>query len=81
MSDVLGSLNWQVALNYLDDILVWGTTWTEHIRRLRQVLQRLQEVGILLNPEKCTFGVHCVEFLGYVSETLIIDRRGNPVHQ
>ena len=66
MSGVLGSLNWQVALCYLDDILVWGTTWTEHIQRLRQVLQRLQEVGMLLNPEKCTFGVRRIEFLGHV---------------
>ena len=66
MSGVLGSLNWQVALCYLDDILVWGTTWTEHIQRLRQVLQRLQEVGTLLNPEKCTFGVRRIEFLGHV---------------
>ena len=66
MSGVLGSLNWKVALFYLDDILVWGTTWTEHIQRLRQVLQRLQEVGMLLNPEKCTFGVRRIEFLGHV---------------
>ena len=66
MSGVLGSLNWQVALCHLDDILVWGTTWTEHIQRLRQVLQRLQEVGMLLNPEKCTFGVCRIEFLGHV---------------
>ena len=66
MSGVLGSQNWQVALFYLDDILVWGTTWTEHIQRLRQVLQRLQEVGMLLNPEKCTFGVRRIEFLGHV---------------
>ena len=57
MSGALGSLNWQVALCYLDDILVWGATWTEHMQRLRLVLQRLQEVGMLLNPEKCTFGV------------------------
>ena len=66
MSGALGSLNWQVALCYLDDILVWGATWTEHMQRLRLVLQRLQEVGMLLNPEKCTFGVRRIEFLDHV---------------
>ena len=66
MSGVLGSLNWEVALCYLDDILVWGTTWAEHLQRLRKVLQRIREVGMLLNPEKCTFGVRQIEFLGHV---------------
>ena len=66
MSGVLGSLNLQVALCHLDDIFVWGTTRTEHMKRLRQVLQRLQEVGILLNPENCTFRVRRIEFLGHV---------------
>ena len=66
MSGVLGSLNWEVALCYLDDILVWGTTWAEHLQRSRKVLQRIREVGMLLNPEKCTFGVRQIEFLGHV---------------
>ena len=66
MSGVLGSLNWEAALCYLDDILVWGTTWAEHLQRLRKFLQRIREVGMLLNPEKCTFGVRQIEFLGHV---------------
>ena len=68
MSGVLGSLNWEAALCYLDDILVWGTTWAEQPlrKRLRKFLQRIREVGMLLNPEKCTFGVRQIEFLGHV---------------
>ena len=63
MSGVLGSLNWEVALCYLDDILVRGTTWAEHLQRLQKVEEG---VGMLLNPEKCTFGVRQIEFLGHV---------------
>ena len=44
----------------------WGTTWTEYMRRPRPVLQRIQEVGMLLSPKKCRFGVRCIEFLGHV---------------
>lgn len=66
MSGVLGSLNWQVALCYLDDILVWGTTWSEHSDVSGKYFKGYRRVGMLLNPEKCTFGVHCIEFLGHV---------------
>ena len=66
LMSVLSSLNWEVALCYLDDILVWGTTWAEHLQRLRKVLQRTREVGMLLNPKKCTFGVRQIEFLEHV---------------
>lgn len=65
MSGVLGAVNWQEALCYLDDIHVCGTTRTEHMQCLRKVLQRLQ-MGMLLNPEKCTFGVCGIEFFGHV---------------
>ena len=56
MSGLLGSLNWEAALCYLDDILVWGTTWAEHVQRLQKVLQRIREAGMLLKPKKCTLG-------------------------
>eukprot|EP00117_Sycon_ciliatum_P016905 scpid45335/ scgid16129/ Retrovirus-related Pol polyprotein from transposon 297; Protease; Reverse transcriptase; Endonuclease len=68
MSAILGQgeLNWTAALCYLDDVLVWGRSWTEHNSRLREVLSKLRSAGVLLNPDKCCFGVREVEFLGHV---------------
>ena len=66
MSAILGELNWTAALCYLDDVLVWGRSWTEHNSRLREVLSKLRSAGVLLNPDKCCFGVREVEFLGHV---------------
>eukprot|EP00117_Sycon_ciliatum_P041508 scpid45029/ scgid1237/ Retrovirus-related Pol polyprotein from transposon 297; Protease; Reverse transcriptase; Endonuclease len=42
MSAILGQgeLNWTAALCYLDDVLVWGRSWTEHNSRLREVLSK-----------------------------------------
>ena len=66
MSAILGELNWSAALCYLDDVLVWGRTWREHSERLREVLNKLRNAGVLLSPTKCCFGVREVEFLGHV---------------
>ena len=55
-----------VAQCLMDDILVHGTTREEHDKRLRLVLQRLQDLGMTLNSEKCTFAQSSVQFLGHV---------------
>ena len=41
MSAILGECNFVEALCYLDDILVWGRTWDEHITRLNKVLTKM----------------------------------------
>ena len=40
---------------YVDDILITGRNDEEHKTNLEQVLQRLQQAGIRLNPEKAQF--------------------------
>ena len=50
---------------YIDDILVTGTTVAEHDSNLEEVLKRLQEHGIRLKQEKCSFFKDSVEYLGH----------------
>ena len=50
---------------YLDHTLVTGITDAEHIRRLREVLRRLQAHGVRLSTEKCSFFQDSVEYLGH----------------
>lgn len=63
MESVVAGLDGVVV--YLDDIMVWGRNSEEHNRRLNALLARLQDYGILLNEEKCVFGVCQLEFLGH----------------
>ena len=51
---------------YLDDILVIGRTFPDHLRNLSRVFGRLREAGLCLKPAKCHFAAQCVEYLGYV---------------
>ena len=50
----------------MDDIVICTTTVEEHTAVLRQVLQRLQNVGRTLNANKCQFCKSEIEFLGHV---------------
>ena len=42
MDRVLSGLHWETCLFYLDDIIVFSSTWEEHLARLRQVFERLR---------------------------------------
>ena len=69
MQTAMNDLTFQILLVYLDDLLVYASTFEEHLERLKTVFDRLREVGLKLNPEKCTLCRKEVEFLGFtVSE-------------
>lgn len=40
---------------YIDDVLVFSRTLEDHLEHLRRVIERLQEVGLKLQPAKCQF--------------------------
>ena len=50
---------------YIDDLLIASTSLAEHETHLRQVLQRLSDHGIVINPSKCVLGVTELDFLGH----------------
>ena len=64
MNLVLRGLTWNIVLAFLDDVLVMGKTFDDHLRNLRYVFERFRQYGLKLKPRKCElFGDH-VEFLG-----------------
>jgi hypothetical protein len=56
---------------YLDDILITGTSRTEHLKALELVLERISEYGFRVRKEKCAFLQTSIEYLGF-----IVDREG-----
>ena len=51
MDRVLSGLHWETCLFYLDDIIVFSSTWEEHLARLRQVFERLRHADLKLGAE------------------------------
>ena len=66
MELILAGLHWETCLIYLDDVVVFGRTWEEHMLRIREVLSRLLRANLKLNPEKCQFFRKSVSFLGHI---------------
>ena len=66
MEYILAGLSWKTCLVYLDDIIVYGSSFRSQIRNLREVLQRLRLAGLKLSPEKCVLLQRQVTYLGYI---------------
>ena len=45
-----------------DDVMIHGETDDQHDRHLLQVLNKCREIGLKLNPDKCSFGKSEVKF-------------------
>ena len=66
MNMVLAGLQWTNCLVYLDDVIVMGRTFEEHLHNLATVFDRLQEANLKLKPQKCAFAKKQVTFLGHI---------------
>ena len=66
MDLVLSGLQWEHCLVYLDDVIILGRTFKEHIQNIQLVLQRLREAGLKVKPSKCVFFRREVRYLGHI---------------
>ena len=66
MDLVLVGVQWSHYLVYLDDIIVVGRSFHDHLQNLSVVLQRLKEANLRLKPAKCSFCKTQVSYLGHI---------------
>ncbi|CAK1579090.1 unnamed protein product [Parnassius mnemosyne] len=66
MKLVLTGLIGDACLVYLDDIIIVGRTFEEHLQNLERVLMKIQSANLKLSPKKCSLFKRQVSFLGYV---------------
>ena len=66
MERCMGDLNLRDCLIYLDDIIIFSSTFDEHMERLQAVFERLQEHNLKLKPSKCELFKGRVSYLGHV---------------
>ena len=55
MELALHGLHWSSCLVYLDDVIVVGNAFSDHMANLEQVLSRFQRANLKLKPSKCHF--------------------------
>ncbi|KAG5899439.1 hypothetical protein JTB14_033630 [Gonioctena quinquepunctata] len=66
METVLKGLSWNTCLVYLDDIIVVGRSFEDHVKNLEEVFLRLRNSGLKLSPKKCHLFQKEVRYLGHV---------------
>lgn len=66
MERLFGDQRHQSLLLYLDDIVVFSSSVTQHLERLEVVLGRLKREGLKAKLEKCVFFQEQVKYLGHV---------------
>ena len=62
----LNGLQWHIAVLYLDDIIVLGNNFDDHLNNLSKIMDRLNMAGLKLKPKKCTFFRTEIQFLGHI---------------
>ncbi|VDI28661.1 Hypothetical predicted protein [Mytilus galloprovincialis] len=63
---VLQGLTWKECLAYLDDVIVLGKDFDDHICSLSEVFSRFQKYNLKLKPSKCQLLQTQVKFLGKI---------------
>ena len=64
MSQVLTGLDF--CFGYLDDILIYSTSWKEHLQNLETVLNNLQVANLKIKVSKCHFFKQHLHHLGHL---------------
>ncbi|CAM5155407.1 unnamed protein product, partial [Natator depressus] len=53
------------AAAYLDDVVIYGNNWEEHLNQVAAVLRDLHAARLTANPKKCRIGREETTYLGY----------------
>ena len=50
---------------YLDDVIVFSTSWDDHLAQLNTVLGRIKNAGLTIKKSKCPFAMKECVYLGH----------------
>lgn len=66
MDDVLREYIGKICHVYIDDIIIFGETFQEHMKNLETILETLKSANFRIQPDKSEFLKKEVEFLGFI---------------
>ena len=66
MDLILTGLQWSSCLVYLDDVIILGKNFADHVHNIQLVLHRIKDAGLKLQPTKCHFFRKAVSYLGHI---------------
>ena len=66
MDKVLQGLIGQCCDVFVDDVIIYSKSFTDHLRHIKQVFERLQQANMKIKPLKCEFLQSRMLYLGHV---------------
>jgi hypothetical protein len=63
---VFGDLKNKFVYNFMDDLVVYYSSFDEHLGHLKEIFARLEKAGFTLNQEKLRLAQQEIPFLGYI---------------
>jgi hypothetical protein len=72
MNDVLCSFLRHFVLIFFDDILIFSTSWAEHLGHVCTVLGILHQHRLFVKRSKCAFGAEYISYLGYIISVEVV---------
>ena len=67
MTGILKEFDFAIA--YLDDIIIFSTTAEEHLIHIKQVFEKLHIVKLSMKFSKCHFFTKEIQYLGHILST------------
>ena len=64
MTDILEDFNFAIA--YLDDIIIFSKTPQEHLSHIRKVFEKLRSAKLSMKMSKCNFFSKEIQYLGHI---------------
>jgi hypothetical protein len=62
---LFGDIKGKFLYNFMDDLVVYSTSFSEHLTHLQEVLARLEKAGFTLNRDKIHLAQREISFLGH----------------
>ena len=69
MNDLFRSALRRYVLVFFDDILIYNSSWEDHLLHLMEVFDTLLANKLFVNRSKCLIGRHEVDYLGHIIST------------
>ena len=66
--------------NFVDDIIIFTSTWENHMQVFEELLKRLRDVNLTVKPSKCFIGFQNLECLGHLVGGTLIRPCGKYIH-
>jgi hypothetical protein len=66
MNSVFAPYLRKFVIVFLDDILVYSSSWSEHLQHLQLILQTLRDSQFYAKKSKCNFGLNNIQYLGHI---------------